>query len=203
MLRYLTGEINQDPICNLSHSDKLRLCASVFASKVYRNKITFKPLISNVEEVCVRKEVSFLADISKRRRFLITIAQRHLEYDRIYEERMFTCKVSSVATPTTHSKEFFYYVSRGSKPHTVFLYWQKFSDDRLFVDNYMKNVSIVGASSFDNNTSTSESHPEGEDDDTSSRVSDARISARHLEGETSGTNKSINYDTTNVLNFNK
>jgi len=94
-------------------------------------------------------------------RFLITITQRHLEYDRMYEEWMFTCKVSSVATPFTRTKEFFYYVSRGSKPHTVFLYWQKFPDDRLFVDNYMKNVGVVDASSFDCDTSASESHLEG------------------------------------------
>lgn len=136
-------ETDEDPVCKLSRSHKLRLCASVFAAKIFRtNQIKFKPLITNVEENCAVREISFLAEVSKGRRLLMRITNSGLKRDHTYNELMFACTVINVAT--SPHQELLYYVSRGDLPHTVFLY-QKFSNEKLYVVNYMKNVSVVDA----------------------------------------------------------
>lgn len=63
-----------------------------------------------------------------------------------YDEWMLMCAVERIDT----KQEVLYYVSRGDDQHTVFLHKRKFSDGRVFVDSYIKNVSVVNVNENNN-----------------------------------------------------
>ena len=106
---------------------------------MFKNKFKLSPNLPAAEPFCVRKQISFFANISKRRRIILKITRRKLEQDREYDEWLIKCNVLDVA----ENKPKIYYVSRGDLQHRVFLYTRPFSDERVFVDSYMKNIAVA------------------------------------------------------------
>jgi hypothetical protein len=100
------------------------------------------------------------------------IAQRKLERDRDYDEWMVRCNVLDVVK----NEQTMYYVSRGDVQHSVFLYSRQFpADERVFVDNYMKNVSVAEVGDVRSAFETLVIHLDSEimgEDETSSETDD-------------------------------
>ena len=130
----------QDPVCKLEPRDKLRLCAILFGSVTFRDKVQFKPTMENVQPNCERKRISFRVTISSSANFLLKFTNRSLKSERNYEEWVIGCNAI-----TADHRNKTYLVSRGHKRNTVFIYTYKYSDDRIFVRDYLRYVSVVGS----------------------------------------------------------
>lgn len=121
---------SEDPICRLTVAQKLRLCAIVFGSSLFRQKkVKFTPILDNVQSDCVKKRIFFLTDIN-------AYIQRE---SRIYKEWVIGCRVL-----TEERNETTYYVSRfhGFR-NWIFLFINTEITDRVAVYKYFRNVSLV------------------------------------------------------------
>ena len=174
-----------DPVCRLTLSNKLRLCASLFSSKRLKKRYTFWPTIEQVEVDCIRRRISFV----KRKRvqtLLVVTRKDSVDRTKILEEWTIGCK----ATRKNDNQPIIYYVSRGDVKNTIFAYKRKFPDDRIFVAGYFDNVSVVGDVNNVNNISDEEDWVTATDEESSSNTEQAESSTaaerRHAETGTQG-----------------
>lgn len=132
---------NKDPICQLTASEKLRLCASIFSSTVFKGKVKFLPTIENVQLECEKKQISFTADVASPPPLMARLTQweRRESGKKIYEESMIGCR----AVLKSNNYKMTYLLSQGNYDNSVFVYTYKFSDRRVFVYNYFNNTSVI------------------------------------------------------------
>jgi hypothetical protein len=120
-----------DPICALPDAYKVRLCASLFAARRFKNKVKFLSDMEYVLPVCEKKEVSIRARIAR-------LTRRNGR--RIYDEWIMGC----TALRYSNNEAITYYVSRGVGPNTIFVYTRSDGhDDRVSLYGLASNVSVA------------------------------------------------------------
>lgn len=123
----INNALEEDPICQLTPSEKLRLCATILTSSRLRKKVNFFPIVDNVQLQCETRRIYFRSKTWQR-----------ITDENEYEERMIACKTS---TFDRNGQRIVYYVSRGYGTNRIFLY--KLRDRKVFLENFMIRVSVV------------------------------------------------------------
>lgn len=130
-----------DPLCRLTDANKLRLCASVYASRTFRReKVNFEPTTDNVDVECVTKEIRVVSPETNRCGLIAWRIRKNFNPFRIYKEWMIGCRAT-----TEQGVPIISYVCRAHFQNSVFVFKPSDSneDERVSVFNYFANVSVA------------------------------------------------------------
>lgn len=117
-------------MCQLSKSEKLRICASVVGSLHFANRIIFIPDEMNVSEQCTLKTVSFKTNE----------AAADTKDDPWYNEWMVSCFVQPII-PSEAPGHSTIFISRAYLSQNVFVYSFDLSAKALYIDNVSARIS--------------------------------------------------------------
>jgi len=122
--------IDDDPVCGLTKSEKLRVCASVLSASYLSDKIqTFNPDQNSFDGECKLKQVSFPSGRVK------------IEEDESssYTEWMLPCEVKQI-----YSEAWFtYFISRAYHSHYAFVYARDYWTGGWYVENIVSKISLI------------------------------------------------------------
>lgn len=117
-----------DPVCRLSPSEKLRVCASVLNSSFFIDKVKFVPDIHNFKEECKLMRFSFQTDKAK--------AEANGGH---YEEWMLPCSVEPIAVYAPSML----LVSRSYHSHYAFVYSFDYLSEEWYIENISGRISVL------------------------------------------------------------
>ena len=123
---FVVEKAEDDPICQLSDLEKLRLCTVLFSSARYRGRVKFIPTLDSVDVNCEKREIRFFIDV-----------HRHHVNDTFYHEWMIACKGITLKS----GKWIDLYVSRGYGPNRIFVY--RYFKGKIVLYHHSVNVGSV------------------------------------------------------------
>jgi len=118
--------MKEDDLCRLRDEEKLRICAAVFNTKYFEDKVTLSNAIRNVVR-CRKRTVSF------QRKYEKTTAVKCR-----FREWMLNCKPKI--------DKFSYFLSHAYASDQIFVYFRNDDTGYIFLENVTTNVRITFSS---------------------------------------------------------
>ena len=116
---------NQDGLCSRLYTDTHRICAAVFNSKYFKEKMRF-PIVRKINGYCTLETVSFQTIRGK------TAAKRR------FREWMLSCKFSEEGADGFD----YYLLSHAYQSNQLFVYFRDSHTGLIFPENLITNVRL-------------------------------------------------------------